>query len=218
MTLATAIHETGSTILTKQSSIFVVDDDPEVRRSVSALARSVGLNARTYASAYDFMVDFDISMPGCLVIDVRMPGITGLELQNRLLNEGVVNPIIMISEECEIGVVTRAMRAGALDFLLKPLNSDTLLERINQGLNEDENRRRREAGRHQFRTRLERLTARERQVLDCFVTGSTSRKIASKLGISAKTVDNHRARIFEKMDCDNMVHLAGLMFRHENAL
>jgi RNA polymerase sigma factor (sigma-70 family) len=209
-----SLADSPASPLNADPTVFVVDDDEEARSSISRMVRSVGLRAESFATGFDFLKNFSSDQPGCLVLDTRMPGMTGLELQSTLAQRGIRIPVIIVSESGEIPIVTRAMRAGAIDFLLKPCSSDILLERINEALKKDAKWREEEQQRAKYEELMARLTLREREVLGHFVEGCTTRQVAAQLGISSKTVDNHRAKIFDKLNINNMVKLARLVTRH----
>ncbi len=191
-------------------TVFVVDDDPDVRKSVALLARSVGLEVETYSSAREFLDGYDPSKPGCLVLDVRMPGMTGLEMQKEsALLDGP--PVIFVSAHGEIPLATQAIRSGALDFIQKPFSPQTLLERIHEALTIDHQRRQRRTQACAVQERLQKLTEREREIMQLLARGETAKRIAILLAISPKTVDNHRAKILEKMRVDNPTQLTRLL-------
>jgi two-component system, LuxR family, response regulator FixJ len=194
-------------------TVFVVDDDPEVRSSLSLLARSVGLNVETFASAREFLDSYDPRRPGCLVLDVRMPGMSGLELQKQLTAQGISLSIILITAHAEIPMAIEAMRAGALDFIQKPFSRHAILERIHEAMKLGEGRHRTQLLHHEVDGRTARLSSREREVMRLLAAGDSTKIIALRLGISPKTVDNHRIKVFKKMGVDNAAQLAGLLSR-----
>jgi FixJ family two-component response regulator len=190
-----------------EPTVFVVDDDRAMRESLSWLLDSVGLRVRSYATATDFLAEHDPAQPGCLVLDVRMPGMSGLDLQAELARRGVELPTIVITGHAEVSMAVRAVKAGAIDFIEKPFSDQLLLDRVRQALEIDlearEVRRRREAARR----RLATLTAREREVLNLVVAGKANKEIASALGVSPKTVEVHRAHVMSKMCVDSLAEL-----------
>lgn len=196
-----------------EATVFVVDDDEAVRDSLSMLVRSVGLEAETFASAAEFLDAFDAERRGCLVLDVRMPGMGGLDLQERLVEMNAALPIIFITGHGEIPLAVRAIQAGAVDFLQKPFSDQELLDRIHQALEDDLENRRQRAGQDEIRARLGTLTPREREVLDLVVEGEANKVIANRLGVSQRTVEVHRARVMEKMQADSLAHLVRLVLR-----
>jgi two-component system response regulator FixJ len=193
------------------ATVFIVDDDEDVRRSISLLVRSVGLADEPYASAQDFLDGFDSQKAGCLVLDIRMPGMSGLELQRLSNSERVLPPIIFVSAHGDIPLAIQALRAGAVDFLQKPFSPQTLLERIREAIEIDQGNRRQRALEEEVQQRTARLTDREREIMGFLVRGDSTKQIAQRLSISPKTVDNHRARILEKMKVDNTTQLARLV-------
>jgi RNA polymerase sigma factor (sigma-70 family) len=194
------------------ATVFVVDDDADVRRSLSLLVRSVNLRVETFSSANDFLSSYEPLRPGCLVLDVRMPGMTGLELQKELGSHAVELPIIFVSAHGEIPMVSQSLRAGALDFVQKPYSPQAMLERIHEAIEQDDRTRREKAQRHEVDQRLAQLSDREREVMCLLAEGMSTKSIASHLAISSKTVDNHRARIFEKIQVENTAELARLIY------
>jgi FixJ family two-component response regulator len=201
----------------QQATVFIVEHDPESRREVRALAASVGLNAKAYASAQAFLGNCEPQMAGCLVLEVMLPGMTGLELQRRLAADDIVLPLIFTTVLDEVSTATKAMRAGALDFLVKPYSQQALLESIHTAIQIDRRRRREQAVRSERDARMAQLTDRQLQVLQLVVEGSKTKDIASQLNISSKTVDNHRVSAMEKMGVDSIAHLIRLMAGVESA-
>jgi RNA polymerase sigma factor (sigma-70 family) len=209
MTSCRTLHSTFD--VTTDTTVFIVDDDPDLCVAVSLLVRSVQLRAIVFASADEFLEAYDPHQPGCLVLDVRLPGMTGLELQNQLNARGIRLPVIMVTAHAEIPLATQAMRAGALDFLQKPYSPHTLLERIFEALKLDRELRDKSSAKSSVEARLAALTEREREVMMHLVHGKSTKRIARELGISPKTVDNHRIKILEKLDVQNTVQLANLI-------
>ena len=193
------------------ATVFIVDDDADVRRAVSLLIRSVGLVENSYASAQDFLADYDPQKPGCLVLDIRMPGMSGLELQKGLNSNCLLPPIIFITAHGEIPLAIQAIRAGAIDFIQKPFSPQALLERVREAIELDRENRRKRTLADEVRERMSELTDREREITRFLTNGESTKQIAHHLSISSKTVDNHRARILEKMKVDNPTQLARLV-------
>jgi two-component system response regulator FixJ len=210
MTLLTVKSDRAEPVL-EQATVFVVEHDAEARQAVCELAASVGLNAEPYASAKEFLDNYEPQKPGCLVVEVILPGMTGLELQRRLAAAGVCLPIIFTTAQGEVSTATKAMRAGALDFLVKPFSQQSLLESIQEAIKVDRRRRREQALQREVDTRMAQLTNRQRQVFYLLASGSSTKAIASQLKISPKTVDNHRTCVMEKMGVSNIAQLV-LMF------
>jgi two-component system, LuxR family, response regulator FixJ len=182
-----------------EPTVFIVDDDQAVARSLRWLIEIVRLGVETFASAQAFLDDYDSSKPGCLVLDVRMPGISGLELQERLAARRINVPIIFITGHGDVQMAVRALQAGAFDFVEKPFNDQDLLDRIQKAIAFDAERRGKEAQRAQLQALFASLTPREREVLDLVVEGMSNKAVANTLGLSAKTVEVHRAKVMEKM-------------------
>lgn len=193
-------------------TVFVVDDDPQVCESLSLMVRSVGLNVETYASAEAFLDGFReaADVPQCIVLDVRMSGLSGLGLQQLLVSEGKNIPIIMISGCADIPMAVRAMGNGALDFLEKPISRRTLLSRIQEAIDQHIGRQRKDAHRIELVGNVEKLSPRQREVLERLLAGGRSKQIAKELGIGEKTVAKHRAAILEKLHADSVVELVRL--------
>ena len=190
-----------------EPTVFVVDDDRAMRDSLSWLLDSVGLRVRSYATAAEFLADHDPAQPGCLVLDVRMPGMSGLDLQAELARRGVELPPIVITGHAEVSMAVRAVKAGAIDFIEKPFSDQLLLDRVRQALQIDLEAREVRRRREDARRRLATLTAREREVLNLVVAGKANKEIASELGVSPKTVEVHRAHVMSKMCVDSLAEL-----------
>lgn len=198
--------------MSREPTVFVVDDDQTMRGSLRWLLESLKLNVEMYSSARDFLSAYDPAKPGCLLLDVRMPEISGLQLQDILAQRQIRLPVIMISGHGDVPVAVRAMKAGALDFIEKPFNDETLLERVQAALATDARQRREAAERRTVQARLALLTPREREVLDKVVGGSPNKTIAAALGISTKTVEAHRAKVMEKMAAHSVADLSAMYF------
>ena len=190
-----------------EATVFVVDDDPSVRRSTERLVRSMGFNVRTFASAKEFTDHARVEGPSCLVLDVHLPGLSGLDLQRQLAQSGMHIPIIFITGRGSIPMSVRAMKEGAVEFLTKPTRSRDLLAAIRAAIERDRasQRARREAD--ALRERYARLTAREREVMALVVAGRLNKQIAGELATSERTIKFHRAHIMEKMEADSVAEL-----------
>lgn len=193
-----------------EQTVFVVDDDVTMRDSLRWLLESLKLNVQTYASAQDFLSAYDPVRSGCLVLDVRMPEISGLQLHEILRQRQIHIPVILITGHGDVSMAVHAMKAGAFDFVEKPFNDQTLLERIQQGLARDAHQRREAAEREKAIERLSSLTPREAEVMETVVSGKSNKLIAAELGISVKTVEVHRARVMEKMAVNSVAELTAL--------
>jgi FixJ family two-component response regulator len=197
--------------------VFVVDDDLGVRHMIARMVRSVGLTARSFACVSEFLAEFDPTQSGCLVLDVRMPGESGLELQGRLAEMGVQLPIIFITGHGDVPMSVRAMKGGAIDFIEKPFHDQILLDAIRTGLSRDAEQRRAESARADARNRFARLTPREREVLVGVVAGLANKQIAVRLGTTEQTIKLHRGRVMTKMQAESvpdlvvLAQLAGVM-------
>ena len=196
---------------TDDSVVFVVDDDIGIRESISFEMESVGLKVKAFESAQDFLDAYHPSMPGCLILDVRMRKMSGLELQDILNQRGIEIPVIIISGHADVGMAVRAMKAKAMDFLQKPVSGQTLLDLVNKALTADAKRRAKADQGGDVSRRLATLTRREREVLKHVVNGQISTEIADKLGISYKTIEAHRANINRKMNAKNVAQLISLV-------
>ncbi len=190
-----------------KQTIYVVDDDQAVRESLCWLLESVDLPVVTYASAQEFLADYNPEMGGCLILDVRMPGMSGLELQNKLIEIECTLPILIITGHGDVPMAVRALKNGAVDFIEKPFNDQKLLERIQHCLDQDRAQREARYMERVMRERYEQLTPREQEVLTRVVAGKLNKVIADELGISSKTVEAHRANIMEKMHASSLAEL-----------
>jgi FixJ family two-component response regulator len=194
-----------------EGTVFVVDDDQAVRKSLDMLLKSIDRSVKTFASAQEFLDRYDPQEPGCLVLDVRMPGMSGLELQRALKERGVEIPIIIITGHGDVPVAVRAMKDGAVEFLEKPFSKQLLLEQIGEALRRDAERRVAHAKHSEVEGRLDALTKREREVMELVVAGRLSKQIAAELEISKKTVDVHRCRVMQKLEVDTVQELVELV-------
>ena len=194
-----------------RATIFIVDDDAAVRDALKLLLRSVGQAVETYGSAQEFLDAYSEDRPGCLVLDIRMPGMSGLELQQKLNEKHSILPIIFITGHGDVPMAVEAMQAGAVDFIQKPFRDQDLIDRINQALEKDSNNRAALGERNDIRKRLETLTPREREVLDLVVHGKANKVIAGDLKLSQRTVEIHRARVMEKMQASSLAHLVRMV-------
>ena len=191
--------------------VFIVDDDAAVRSSLRLLIKSVGLVATGLESAREFLDRYDPAQPGCLVLDVRMPQMSGLELQEQLNRLGAVVPVIFITGHGDVSMAVEAMQAGAFDFLQKPFRDQDLIERVQRALEKDRVNRTVLAEHNILRQRLESLTPREREVLQLLSSGKPNKIMAADLGVSQRTVEIHRARVMEKMGAASLAHLVRMM-------
>ena len=190
--------------------VYIVDDDDAVRDSLGLLMRSVGLACATFASARQFLDAYDPEAVSCLVADIRMPGLSGLELQQEISDRHLEIPIIFITGHGDVPMAVKAMKAGALDFLQKPFRDQDLLDRIHAAIQRDRDRRTLRREIQSIRERLETLTPRETEVMEKVVQGCANKVIAMDLGVSQRTVELHRARVMHKMDVRSLAELVHL--------
>ena len=199
--------------MTDDAIVFVVDDDASMRHSTERLVRPLGFAIQTFASAREFLDGARLEMPGCLVLDVHMPGFSGLELQRELAQRGVEIPIIFLTGHGDIPMTVRAMKAGAVEFLTKPVKSRVLLDAIRAAIERARlsHQARRAVG--ALRGRYERLTPREQEVLPLVVAGLLNKQIASELALSERTIKFHRAHIMKKMQAESLAELVRMAER-----
>ena len=191
----------------EQPTVFIVDDDPAIRFAMQALMDSVNINHEIFASGDEFLESVDDHRAGCLVLDIRMPGLGGLELQEELIKRESTLPIIFITGHGDVPMAVDAMQKGAVDFIQKPFRDQDLLDRIREALRTDAERREEQQKHAEVAQRLDRLTNREREVFDLVVTGKPNKVIAYELGVSQRTVEIHRARVMEKMQARSLADL-----------
>lgn len=193
-----------------ESTVFVVDDDADLRESLGWLFESAGLRFKSYSTAQEFLTDYKPEEPGCLLLDVRMPGLSGLDLQEELRRRGVPPPIIIMTGHARVPMAVRALKGGAIDFIQKPFSDQSLLERIRQAIDLDRRTRQVRMEAAKFAALLTYLTPREREVMDLVIEGKPNKIIAADLGISPKTVEIHRGRVMEKMQVESVAELVRL--------
>jgi FixJ family two-component response regulator len=189
------------------ATVFIVDDDEAVRGSMKLLLKTLDLPAQTFASAQEFLATFDKGRSGCLVLDIRMPGMSGLELQEELNARGAVLPIIFVTGHGDVPMAVEAMQRGAMDFLQKPFRDQDLLDRITRALEKDRAGRELLGNRERIRARLATLTPREREIMVLVTQGKANKVIAADLDLSQRTVEIHRAHVMEKMGANSLAHL-----------
>lgn len=198
------------------NTIYIVDDDAAVRKSLTLLLREEGFQVKTYASAWEFLEKAEPPLRGCLLLDVRMPGIDGLQLQEMLPQREIHLPVIMITGHADVPMAVQAMKAGAKDFLEKPFRAQMLLEHIHKTLSEKAQPS--QAKPINTSAQLARLTTRERQIFELLVEGKMNKHIAAELKISVRTVEAHRARIMEKLKARSLAELVRLALRQDSSV
>jgi RNA polymerase sigma factor (sigma-70 family) len=195
------------------ATVYIVDDDPSIRTSLARLMRSVNLRAETFASAQDFLEREPPQDSGCVVLDIKMPGKTGLELQQEMESLGVALPIVFLSGHGDVPMSVQAMKHDAVDFLEKPVGEGDLLSAVRLAIDRNIQARRERAIRSEIRERINTLTPRERQALDLVVRGMITKQIAAELGVSEKTAKVHRARMMKKMEAGSVAQLVQMFAR-----
>jgi two-component system, LuxR family, response regulator FixJ len=199
VTIATDMLESGT--------VFLIDDDPSVRDSLSLLLSLKGVHTQLFANADSFIEAFGPDWAGCVLTDLRMPGMTGLELQSALRARHIELPVVVLTAHGDVATARAALKNGAFDFLEKPIDDVLLLEVLGNALRADRERRAAATTRASVNARLERLTAREREILALITAGHPNREVAAQLGISPRTVEVHKARIMEKLECHSLAEL-----------
>ena len=193
--------------MNEPETVVIVDDDEAVRSALKLLLQTVGLTTRSFASATDFLAKWDLRAPGCLVLDVRMPGMSGLELQEQLNLRGAVLPVIFITGHGDVPMAVEAMQRGAFDFLQKPFRDQDMLDAVTVALEADRRRRAEESGLNELKTRFADLTAREKQVMTLVTTGLMNKQVAGMLSLSEVTVKIHRGSVMRKMGARTLADL-----------
>jgi FixJ family two-component response regulator len=199
--------------MTEPAIVFVIDDDHSIRRAIKRLVESVGLQVALFGTAQQFLQFPRPDVPSCLVLDIRLPGISGLDIQQELVETDVPMPIVFISAHGDIPMTVRAMKAGAVEFLTKPFRDQDLLDAIQVALDRDRGRRQREAEMTALRERFDLLTSREREVVAMVVLGMLNKQIAAEIGTAENTVKVHRSRAMEKMQAQSLADLVKMVER-----
>jgi FixJ family two-component response regulator len=196
-------------------TVYIVDDDPDMLDSLRWLMKTVGLRVQTFPSAADFLREFAPGGPGCLVFDVRMPETSGLDLFEEMVARGQSMPVIFITAFADVPMAIRALKSGAVEFVEKPFNRQTLLEKVQRAIKDDIERRRLLAHREAIRTRFRRLTEKEREVLELIKAGQPNKVIAASLDITPRAVEMRRASLMKKLGARSLVELLRLTIVHE---
>lgn len=196
-----------------EPTIFVIDDDPSVRQSLESLIKSVGWRVLIYGSAQEFLGSGHLDAPGCIILDVRLPGLSGLDLQQALLRAKSHLPVIFITGHGDIPMSVQAMKAGAVEFLTKPFREQDLLDALKLALDRDRTTRQQRAELAALRARYDSVTPREQQVMGLLVTGLLNKEIAATLGVSEVTIKVHRSQIMQKMQADSLANLVRMAER-----
>jgi two-component system response regulator DctR len=203
--------------MSASGTVYIVDDDEAVRSALQILLASCGLKSRAFSGAQELLLSLRADWQGCLLLDVRMPGMSGLDLHERLIARGVDLPVILLTGHGDVPMAVRAMKRGAFDFVQKPFNDQQLLDRIQQALALDERNHERRQQQAVLQERHKRLSVREREVAEHIVLGQTNKVIAAELGISERTVELHRARAMEKMETPSVAQLVEAMLQVSRA-
>jgi FixJ family two-component response regulator len=204
-------------MIAAQPFVFIVDDDPSVRKSLGRLLTVSDFKVKTFASAQEFLQSVSLDTPACLILDVRLPGLDGLELQKILTEQGSTLPIVFITGHGDIPMSVRAMKAGAVDFLAKPFSEEDLLNAVKQAIDKSLQASSQAAGIAHIRQRLALLTPRETEVLRYVVTGQLNKQIAAEMGVAEKTIKVHRGRVMHKLQVKSVADLVRMLERIEHA-
>jgi two-component system, LuxR family, response regulator FixJ len=200
--------------LTEEATVFLVDDDPATLRAMLKTVKVVFPVVETFSSATEFLATYHPDRPGCLVLDVAMPGMSGLELQRKLLHDKIALPIIFVTGHGNVAMAVEAMQMGAVNFFEKPIREQQLWDSIRKGIELDAQNRRRAARRRQAEERLSKLSPGEREVLNLILEGKMNKEIAADLGLSTRTIEDRRAKLMKKMDAQCVVELVQLVMTH----
>jgi len=210
-----SIYASGAVMIPQNNieepTVFIVDDDASICEGISNLLESMGLRAKTFGSTQEFLAGWNEDMPGCLMLDVRLPGMTGVEFQEQLARSGINIPIIIMTAHGDIPMVRKVMKAGAIEFLTKPFQREDLLNGISQALEYDRNRRAELASTQSILAHFESLTPREREVMSLVTAGLLNKQVAADLGLSEVTVKQHRGRVMEKMQAGSLADLVRMV-------
>jgi len=197
-----------------QHSVHIVDDDAAVRASIKFLVESVNLNALEYLSADEFMANYRDMSPGCIILDLRMPGVSGLEAVNMMRDQSILEPIVIMTGHGDVPVAVRALKLGVFDFLEKPCNDNLLIETVHRAISKDVKDRLERASQTSIQNSLGSLTSRENSVLGLLVTGQSNKATADTLAVSRKTIERHRSSIMRKLNAKSFAHLVQIVERN----
>ena len=197
-----------------QHSVHIVDDDSAVRASIGFLVESVNLNALEYLSADEFMANYRDMSPGCIILDLRMPGVSGLEAVNMMRDQSILEPIVIMTGHGDVPVAVRALKLGVFDFLEKPCNDNLLIETVHRAISKDVKDRLERASQTSIQNSLGSLTGRENSVLGLLVTGQSNKATADTLSVSRKTIERHRSSIMRKLNAKSFAHLVQIVERN----
>jgi len=197
-----------------QHSVHIVDDDAAVRASIKFLVESVNLNALEYLSADEFMANYRDMSPGCIILDLRMPGVSGLEAVNMMRDQSILEPIVIMTGHGDVPVAVRALKLGVFDFLEKPCNDNLLIETVHRAISKDVKDRLERASQTSIQNSLGSLTGRENSVLGLLVTGQSNKATADTLAVSRKTIERHRSSIMRKLNAKSFAHLVQIVERN----
>ena len=199
-----------------EPTVYIVDDDGGARSSIRVLMKSLSLPAAVFASAQDFLGNYQASHPGCVVLDIRMPGMSGLDLQEELNRRGYVIPIVFVTGHGDVPMAVEAMRQGAFDFIQKPFRDQDLIDCVQKALARDRDTREGLSEHGRIRTRLASLTPREHDVLELLIKGQANKAMAHELGLSQRTVEIHRAHVMDKMEARSLAQLVRMVLEIES--
>jgi len=197
-----------------EATVFVVDDDEDLRRSVRWLLKTNGLNVETFASAERFLEEYDPDAPGCVLVDLRMPGMSGLDLQRRIRENDWPAPVIIVTGHGDVPTAVRALEEGAAGFIEKPFSRRRLMDRVHLAIEQDAKVRQERSKRAEIVARLDHLTPRQREVMNLVVAGKMTKEIAARIGASARTVEVHRKQVMAKMQVESLAELVTLAVRY----
>jgi FixJ family two-component response regulator len=207
-----------TTAVSPDATVFIVDDDDAVRESLSFLMKSIGLKVASFATAQAFLDQFNPNRSGCLVLDIRIPGMSGLELQDKLNQMESILPIIFITGHGDVPMAVKAIKAGAADFVQKPFRDQELIDRVREVMQDDAHARAEKMQRTEILKRMDTLTERERQVMEQVVDGKANKVVAIDLNVSQRTVEIHRANVMEKMKARSLAQLVRLVMKAKGEL